>query len=268
MTKKFDTPYANKVLSRWLKTHDQRDRAILCELHTPLVVSIAAKYATINQDRIPLADIVQEGYLGLLKALDLFDPTKGASFPTYSAIWILARIRRYIAKNRTLVKYNISSHVRALDPHFVTIASKCRAQNPFLRGEELFQAISKTSGINVESVRVCAASRSACASLDAPIQNTEELTMGQTIPCQDSLGLEDKLNSDLDADKIKQRVRDITSNLDARQARILQARIIADVPVTLRELGKEFGLTRERVRQLETKTLKYLRVIYKLRYAA
>lgn len=266
---KFNTKYSNSIVARWVQDRNPKDRDILSELHTPLIVSIAKRYRQHFNERITFDDCVQEGHLGLLKAIEKFEADKGAAFPTYASIWILSKIRRYIDTNTSIVKHASTYQTRILDGHYAQTVKKCLQQDPHLEGESLLQAMAELEGFDVKHVRACASKRSPCMSLDAPVRSDGEgADRGEFMPDPKTVKIEDELNSVLDTIKMSKRVKNIEEKLDERERIILNQRIIAEEPETLQALGTQLNVSRERIRQIEVKVLKTLRMYYDIRYAA
>ncbi len=245
------TPQEEIDLAARIKKGDREARALMIKANLRLVVKIAHDYANLG---LPMLDLVSEGNIGLMKAVERFDPAKGAKLSTYAAWWIKQSIKRALA--------NQSKTIR-LPVHLVNKISKMRRVSLQLSEElgreptdhELAQEIGLSSGevsqLKTASIRP--------ASLDAPISDDDSTEFGEIVGDGDE---DAQTPFELLRDKnLRDEISDLLEALDDREREIIFQRFGLDggKSKTLEEVGKEFGVTRERIRQLQNIALAKLR---------
>jgi RNA polymerase primary sigma factor len=243
------TPQEEIELAAKIKKGDKKAREQMIKANLRLVVKIARDYEGIG---LPLLDLISEGNIGLMKAVERFDPAKGGKLSTYGSWWIKQSIKRALA--------NQSKTIR-LPVHLVDKISKMRRTAMRLQEElgreptddELGQELGIT-GARVAQMRMAAIRP---ASLDAPIGDEDSNNFAEVV--QDEAA--DTPYEQLEEKTVTRMLQEMVKTLDSREATILRARFGLDggPQKTLEEVGQKFGVTRERVRQIQNIALKKLR---------
>jgi RNA polymerase primary sigma factor len=246
---KLITPQEEVVLAERIKKGDAEAREQMIKANLRLVVKIARDYDGLG---LPLLDLINEGNIGLMKGVERFDPKKGAKLSTYAAWWIKQAIKRALA--------NQSKTIR-LPVHVVDTVAHIRRAEMRLRDalghDPTDQEIAADLGINPRSVQLYRDAARAPVSLDAPIGTDEPNLIGEIVPDTSTAAPFDQLIKESDNDL----VQELFATLPERERSILAMRfgLNDDIPRTLEEIGKQFNLTRERIRQIQEEALQKLR---------
>jgi RNA polymerase primary sigma factor len=244
------TPQEEVELAKRIKKGDKKAREQMIKANLRLVVKIAREYEDYG---MPLLDLINEGNMGLMKAVERFDPAKGAKLSTYSSWWIKQAIKRALANQSKTIRLPV--HV--VDKLFHMRHAAVKLQEVLGReptdeelGHELGLTAAKVAQLRTAAIRP--------ASLEAPLGDDEDSSRiadvvkdeGADTPYEQ---LEEKTNTDM--------LRELVATLDPRESEILRYRfgLDGDPEKTLEEVGVKFGVTRERIRQIQNIALKKLR---------
>ncbi len=232
-----------------IKDNDQEAKDRLTKANLRLVVSIAKRYVGRG---MMFLDLIQEGNLGLIKAVDKFDYTKGFKFSTYATWWIRQAITRAIADQGRTIRIPV---------HMVETINKVKKTSNMLLHRDgrdpTPEDIADELGMPVEKVRDILRISQEPVSLETPIGEEEDSHLGDFIPDEDALSPADAAAMTF----LKSKVNEVLETLTPREAEVLRLRFgLKDgTPQTLEEVGKAFNVTRERIRQIEAKALRKLR---------
>ncbi len=226
----------------------QAARQQLIEANGRLVISIAARYHR-NQTHIPLAELCQEGILGLIKGIDKFDPARGTKLSTYATWWIRQTVGRYVNQQRT-----IRLPVHQVDKLYRLRRARAELSATFGTLPNVGE-VAKLAGDTPENIKLLMKFEQNPISLDEPV-GEDAFSRYDILPDDGPLPAT-KADTRLDGE----RVRALLDLLDAREAKILQLRfgLVTGHGLTLQEISARYGLTRERIRQIEHQALDKLR---------
>lgn len=240
-----------ELATRW---RDERDEKALDELvvaHGRLVVRIAWKF---RASGLPIDDLIQEGNTGLLDAAERFEPERNVRFSTYATWWIMAAIQNYILRYSSMVRVATTPTQRRLFFNLRRARAKIRAGQDGFSGDEK-QKLADALGVEVADIE----------RMDVHLSRSD-VSLNQMVGEEGGVEFQDFLASDapspedlaLETNEKKRRkewVREALQSLTPRERAIIESRFLSDQRSTLAEIGDEFGVSKERIRQIESKAL-------------
>jgi RNA polymerase sigma-32 factor len=253
------------LAKRW-REHGDRDAAHkLVTSHLRLVAKIAMGYRGYG---LPISEVISEGNVGLMQAVKRFEPEKGFRLATYAIWWIKAAIQEYILRSWSLVKMGTTANQKKLFFNLRKAKSKISAlEEGDLRPDQV-KLIAKRLGVTEQDVVDMNRRLGGDVSLNAPIRDDGDSGEWQDWLVDEVSDQEERLVADEESDNRRKALGDALSVLNDRERRIFEARRLADDPITLEELAAEFGVSRERVRQIEVRAFEKVQRAVKNRIAA
>jgi RNA polymerase sigma-32 factor len=242
-----------KLMASYQATGDREAARQLVGSHLRLVVKIAMEYRSAYWN---LMDLIQEGNVGLVTAIQKFNSEKGARLGYYATWWIRAFILKYILDNFRLIKigttktqrklfYNLMQEKRKIESMGITPSSQMLAERldvPQYEVEEMSKRLSQSE-----------------AHLDAPVGGADSEAILSDFIADDDVPLDEKLAKEEIQDKFKEKLGEFAKDLKPREQKILQERLLAEVPLTLQHIADEYGISKERARQIEERIIGKLR---------
>lgn len=245
-------PDEEYMLAKRYLEHDDTDAAHkLVTSHLRLVAKIAMGYRGYG---LPIGEVVSEGNVGLMQAVKKFDPERGFRLATYAMWWIKASIQEYVLRSWSLVKMGTTANQKRLFFNLRKAKSKIQALGDNELHPDQIKKIATDLQVTEEDVRSMDQRLSGDASLNAPIKASEgESGQWQDWLVDDSENQEDMLVEEDELDHRRAMLRDAMDVLNDREKRIFEARRLSEDPITLEDLSGEFGVSRERIRQIEVR---------------
>ncbi len=250
---------------RWKDAHDEHALHHLAHAHMRLVIALATRFRHYG---LPVADLIQEGHVGLLEAAARFDPEREVRFSTYATWWIRASMQDYILRNWSIVRGGTSSAQKALFFNLRRMRARL-SQNAATHGNaSVFAEIAQAIGVSRADVEIMDARLSGSdVSLNASINVSDETSSERVDFLVDDKPLPDVIvEENIDADRRVDWLRDALSTLSEREFRIVCERRLTENSATLEAIGARLGISKERVRQIENRAIEKLRFILRSRY--
>jgi RNA polymerase sigma-32 factor len=250
-----------ELTTRYADTRDPTDGRRLVTSNLRLVVKVARDY---DHARVPLIDLVQEGNVGLLQAVEKFDPEKGVRFATYAVFWIRAHILQYLLKNHSMIKVATSQAQKKLFYNLKKEAARLESVGIKPTAKKLAASLEvATAEVVIMQSRL---SKGHMVSLDTPAGPSDDArSLGELLPSGAPSVEEWAARAELRA-RLHNELDQFAEGLDARQQLIWRKRSRTEDPVTLRELGAELSLSAERVRMIEARMLRNLQRYLRTRF--
>jgi RNA polymerase sigma-32 factor len=259
-------PQEEFMLAKSWREHDDREAAHrLVTSHLRLVAKIAMGYRGYG---LPISEVISEGNVGLMQAVKRFEPDKGFRLATYAMWWIRAAIQEYILRSWSLVKIGTTANQKKLFFNLRKAKSRISAlEDGDLRSDQVALIAARMS-VNEQDVIDMNRRLGGDVSLNTPIRNEDESGEWQDWLVDDTPSQERTLLEAEELDNRLQALGEALTVLNTRERRVFEARRLADDPLTLEELADEFGVSRERVRQIEVRAFERIEKAVRHKVAA
>ena len=238
------------LAKRWQEHGDSDAAEQLVTSHLRLVARIAMGYRGYG---LPIGEVISEGNVGLMQAVKRFDPDKGFRLATYAMWWIRASIQEYILRSWSLVKMGTTAAQKKLFFNLRRLKGQLQALDEGDLKPEQIKVIARKLGVTEDDVVSMNRRLGGDASLNAPLRADSESGEWQDWLVDDTPDQEERLAESEELAQRKSYLADALSTLNERERRIFEARRLAEEPVTLEDLSAEFGVSRERIRQIEVR---------------
>jgi len=244
-------PQEEYMLAKSWREHGDRDAAHrLVTSHLRLVARIAMGYRGYG---LPIGEVVSEGNVGLMQAVKRFDPDKGFRLATYAMWWIRAAIQEYILRSWSLVKMGTTAAQKKLFFNLRKIKGQLKALDEGDLRPDQVKRIATQLGVTEEDVVSMNRRLAGDSSLNAPVRNDSESGEWQDWLVDDTMDQETALAESEEAERRRGMLNNALKSLNERERRVFEARRLAEDPLTLEDLSSEFGVSRERIRQIEVR---------------
>ncbi|MFM7085234.1 MAG: RNA polymerase sigma factor RpoH [Hyphomicrobium sp.] len=244
-------PHQEYMLAkRWQEHSDSQAAEKLITSHLRLVARIALGYRGYG---LPIGDVISEGNVGLMQAVKRFDPDRGFRLATYAMWWIRASIQEYILRSWSLVKVGTTSAQKRLFFNLRRAKSQLQALEEGDLKPEHVSKISKKFGVSEDEVVSMNRRLAGDTSLNAPLRSDQESGEWQDWLVDENPDPEERLGGEQESKRRSAFLVKALDTLNERERRIFEARRLSEEPATLEELSEEFGVSRERIRQIEVR---------------
>lgn len=238
------------LAKRYHEHQDPQAAHQLVTSHLRLVAKIAMCYRGYG---LPIGEVISEGNVGLMQAVKRFEPEKGFRLATYAMWWIKASIQEYILRSWSLVKMGTTANQKRLFFNLRRMKSQIQALDEGDLKPDQVKAIATKLGVSEEEVNSMNRRLSGDASLNSPLRSDEESSEWQDWLVDETESAETRLGESQELDGRRMLLQSALGVLNDRERRIFEARRLVDDPMTLEDLSDEFGVSRERVRQIEVR---------------
>lgn len=248
----------HQLATRWKEERDQEALHKITMAHMRLVISMATKF---RQFGLPMSDLIQEGHVGLLEAAARFEPEREVRFSTYATWWIRASIQDHILRNWSIVRGGTSSAQKALFFNLRRLRARLAQGSEALTDSAMHREIANALGVQVNDVAMMDSRLSGSdTSLNAPVSDGDEGGTDRIafLKCDAPLP-DEQVTNVIDDERRSNWLKSALTELNPRELRIIRRRRLAEDSATLESLGTELGISKERVRQIESRALQKLR---------
>ena len=251
----FLTPEEERTLAEKMRNNGDKEAARkLVTAHLRLVIKIAMEY---RRSYYSVLDLIQEGNVGLLHAVKKFDPDKGARLAHYASLWIRSYILKFILDNFRLIKIGTTKEQKKLFYNLMREKQKIEAMGVVPSKQMLSERLDVSEASVEEMGQRLTQPEYA---LEAPVGGGE--AMLKDFIAINEPSVEEKISERELSDILQLKMKEFSKTLSGREMKILQQRLMADLPITLQEIADEYGITKERVRQIESRLLTRLKEFF------
>lgn len=250
--------YELELARRWKENKDEKALHEMVSAYARLVVSIAAKFKNYG---LPIGDLIQEGNIGLMEAAARFEPERENRFSTYATWWIKAQIQDYVLRNWSIVRTGTTASQKSLFFNLRRLRAKIEGQaaRDFLDDESIDKIAKELSVTRQEVINMESRMNGGDHSLNAPMGEQGEMEW-QDMLSDPGQNPEEVVIGMRDSHTLSKWLNDALSELNPRERTIIRERRMSDATVTLDDLGKQLGISKERVRQLEQRAMDKLKI--------
>jgi len=255
-----------RLAQKWRGSQDEQALHRLAHAHMRLVIALATRFRHYG---LPVADLIQEGHVGLLEAAARFEPERDVRFSTYATWWIRASMQDYILRNWSIVRGGTSSAQKALFFNLRRLRARLSRDGSGTGDGQMFAVIADAIGVSRADVELMDTRLSGPdVSLNAPLTQTDMSAPAERVDfLVDDKPLPDAIVGEaIDSHRRLDWLHDALNVLSERELRILRERRLVEEAVTLESLGSTLGISKERVRQIENRALEKLRRVLSERH--
>ena len=258
-----NAPYLDReeefaLARRWKEKRDQEALNRITVAHMRLVISMAGRFRHFG---LPAVDLIQEGHVGLLEAAVRFEPEREVRFSTYAAWWIRAAMQDFILRNWSIVRGGTSSAQKALFFNLRRLRARLAQERREASRQDIYIEVADALGVAVADVAAMDARLSASdTSLDAPLAGEDGQSERMDFLVSDAPPPDEVAGKTIDDERRARWLGKALSTLNARELKIIRERRLSEEGATLEALGETLGISKERVRQIESRALEKLRV--------
>jgi RNA polymerase sigma-32 factor len=247
-----------ELFRRYKEEGDIKAAHMLVSSHLRLVIKIAMEYRNAYYN---LLDLVQEGSIGLMVAVKKFDPSKGARLSSYATWWIRSYILKYILDNFRLIKVGTTKAQRRLFYHLIHEKQKIEAMGYIADSNRMLSERLNVTVSEVEEMTRRLTSHE--YSLEAPTDATDEGRILEEFISDDDVPIDEKLAKQEVKNILEEKLEEFAKGLSERDLKILRERLLAETPRTLQSIADEYGISKERARQLEERIINNIKQFFK-----
>ena len=257
-----NAPYLDReeefaLARRWKEKRDQEALNRITVAHMRLVISMAGRFRHFG---LPAVDLIQEGHVGLLEAAVRFEPEREVRFSTYAAWWIRASMQDFILRNWSIVRGGTSSAQKALFFNLRRLRARLAQERREASRQDIYIEVADALGVAVADVAAMDARLSASdTSLDAPLAGEDGQSERMDFLVSDAPPPDEVAGKTIDDERRARWLGKALSTLNARELKIIRERRLSEEGATLEALGETLGISKERVRQIESRAIEKLR---------